>query len=139
MTPQEAKETYVQYRLERSRESLAAAKLLADADMPSAVVNRLYYAAFYAVNALLCQHSLSSRRHGGVQALFNQHFVKKGLVSRLQGELYNKLFSLRQQSDYEDLYRPDPDEVKQMIPEVEAFVQAISSLIESAKLGGDSS
>lgn len=139
MTPQEAKETYVQYRLERSRESLAAAKLLADADMPSAVVNRLYYAAFYAVNALLCQHSLSSRRHGGVQALFNQHFVKKGLVAKSQGELYNKLFSLRQQSDYEDLYRPDPDEVKQMIPEVEAFVQAISSLIESAKLGGDSS
>lgn len=99
--------------------------------MTSAVVNRLYYAAFYAVNALLCQHSLSSKKHGGVQALFNQHFVKKGLVSKSHGELYNKLFSLRQQSDYEDFYRPNPDEVMQMIPQVEAFIQTISSLIEA--------
>jgi uncharacterized protein (UPF0332 family) len=133
MTPQEAKETYIRYRLERSHESLEAAKLLASASLFPEVINRLYYAAFYAVNALLYQHSLSSKRHGGVQALFNQHFVKTGLVSESLGDLYNKLFTLRQQSDYEDLYRPNPDEVRQMIPQVEAFIEAISRLIESTK------
>lgn len=75
MTPQEAKETYIRYRLERSHASLEAAKLLANANLFPEVVNRLYYAAFYAVNALLYQHSLSSRRHGGVQALFNQYLT----------------------------------------------------------------
>lgn len=61
--------------------------------------------------------------------------MKKGLVSESLGDLYNKLFILRHQSDYEDLYRPNPDEVRQMIPQVEAFIEAISRLIESTREG----
>lgn len=116
MMPQEAKETYIRYRLDRAYESLEAAKVLAAANMFSEAVSRLYYAAFYAVNALLLQHGFSSRKHTGVQALFNKHFVKTGLVSVSHGDLYNQLFLLRQQSDYQDLYRHDPQEIKQMLP-----------------------
>ncbi|GAK61053.1 hypothetical protein U27_00951 [Candidatus Vecturithrix granuli] len=44
---------YIQYRLTRAREALRAAKLLADAKEYNSCVNRLYYAVFYAINALL--------------------------------------------------------------------------------------
>ncbi|MFN3690486.1 MAG: HEPN domain-containing protein, partial [Fimbriimonadales bacterium] len=85
MMSEEAKENYIRYRLERAHESLEAAKVLAAANLFPEAVSRLYYAAFYAVNALLLQHDLSSRKHTGVQALFNKHFVKTGLVSVSHG------------------------------------------------------
>ena len=36
---------------------------------------------FHAVRALLATKRLDSRKHSGVISLFNQHFVKPGLVS----------------------------------------------------------
>jgi uncharacterized protein len=43
----------VQYRLDRAREALAEAVLLLDSGHANTGVNRLYYACFYAVSALL--------------------------------------------------------------------------------------
>ena len=43
----------VQYRLDRAREALAEAALLLDSGHANTGVNRLYYACFYAVSALL--------------------------------------------------------------------------------------
>lgn len=46
------------------------------------VVNRAYYAAFYAVLALLQTTGRTPRKHKGVLALFDSEFVKPGLLSR---------------------------------------------------------
>jgi hypothetical protein len=43
----------VAHRLERARETLDEARLLLSAGHGNATVNRLYYACFYAVSALL--------------------------------------------------------------------------------------
>ena len=47
----------------------------------SGALNRLYYAAFYAARALLATKTLDSSRHSGVIALFQELFVKAGLIS----------------------------------------------------------
>jgi hypothetical protein len=47
------KQALVTYRLERARQSLEEAMLLLEAGHANAYVNRLYYACFYAVSALL--------------------------------------------------------------------------------------
>ena len=52
MTPEE-KATYVRYRLERAQETLVEARLLVDKDLFSGAINRIYYAMFYAILALL--------------------------------------------------------------------------------------
>lgn len=59
----------VAYRLRRSHEALEEARLLADHGHSNAAVNRLYYACFYAVSALLSSRGLSSARHSGVRSL----------------------------------------------------------------------
>lgn len=46
----EARDDVVKYRLQRARESLEDARVLANASRWSACVNRLYYACFYAVS-----------------------------------------------------------------------------------------
>lgn len=92
----------VAYRLQRARESLEDARILADAGRWNPCVNRLYYACFYAVSALLTQEGLSSSRHTGVRSLFNQHFVSTGKIGREVARIFNDLFERRQEGDYVD-------------------------------------
>ncbi|WP_422880267.1 HEPN domain-containing protein [Moorella sulfitireducens] len=59
-------------------------------------VNRLYYACFYAVFAILLAKGYSSAKHSGIRSLFHQKIVKTGLVNPSTGTLYNRLFDARQ-------------------------------------------
>lgn len=94
----------------------------------NACVNRLYYACFYAVNALLASQGLSASKHSGVRALFGRHFVKTCLVSREHGVLFNDLFDYRQESDYEDFFKIDPSLPRLWIAQVEGFIDTLSAL-----------
>ena len=103
----EERETLVRYRMERARETLVEADLMAQAGHWNACVNRLYYACLYAATALLLRHNLSATRHAGVRSLLNRHFVRTGTISTGLGMLYGDLFESRQQGDYRDLVRFD--------------------------------
>jgi len=64
-------EELIRYRLSRAEETLEEARLLAENKHGNAAVNRLYYACFYAVLALLIRDGRYSSKHSGVRALFN--------------------------------------------------------------------
>jgi len=119
----------VYHRLDRANESICEAELLLDAGHANTSVNRLYYACFYAVSALLLSQGHSSPKHSGVRALFHQKIVKPGLVEVAMGNLYDRLFDNRQKSDYVDLVKFEIVEVKPWVAEVEAFVGKIAGLI----------
>lgn len=63
------------YRLTRANETLEDARIPADSERWNACVNRLYYACFYAVSALLLCDDLSSSKHTGVRSLFNLNYT----------------------------------------------------------------
>jgi uncharacterized protein len=114
------------YRLERAEDCLEEAKILFEKGYANTFVNRLYYACFYAVSALLLTKGLSSARHSGVRAMFHQNFVKPGLIGRDLGQLYDRLFDNRQKGDYADLVRFDVNEVGRWYDEVKIFVESVS-------------
>ena len=122
-------ESLIHYRLERAQESLNDARLLADAESWNTCVNRLYYRCFYAVSALLVRDGLSSSRHTGIRSLFNRNYVRTGVVPRDLARLYNDLFERRQESDYADFVRFQADQVRPWIPQTEAFIAHITSLL----------
>jgi uncharacterized protein (UPF0332 family) len=66
----------VAYRMSRADETLEDARILASAERWNACVNRLYYACFYAISALLLSDGLSSTRHSGIRGLFKGKYVK---------------------------------------------------------------
>jgi len=123
----------VSYRLQRARETLADARILADAGRWNPCVNRLYYACFYAVSALLIQEGLSSAKHTGLRSLFNRHFVKTNKVPKDKARIFNDLFERRQEGDYVDFVSFEESQVLPWIPEAEAFVQNLADLIEKCK------
>jgi uncharacterized protein (UPF0332 family) len=101
MTPE--RRTLVGYRLERARQTLEEAKLMLEAGHANACVNRLYYACFYAVSALLLTRNISSSKHSYVRSLLHRDYVKSGQVSKEMGDHFDLLFDNRQRGDYEDL------------------------------------
>jgi uncharacterized protein (UPF0332 family) len=120
----------VSYRREKARETLQAARILLEAESLFSAVNRTYYAVFYEVIALLSLHGLSSSKHSGVRALFNEHFVKPGIVSVDSGRFYSKMFEFRQKSDYEDFIAFDRDKVAEWVGKAEIFIDELEAKIE---------
>ena len=125
-----AKEDLIKYRQIRALETLKDAKVVAQGGGWNTCVNRLYYACFYAVSALLTRHGLSSAKHSGVRSLFNRHFVKTGKVSKEMGRIYNDLYERRQEGDYEDFFNFAEDVVRPWIPQTEAFIECIADVLE---------
>ena len=128
MTPETR--VLVQYRLDRAREALTEAILLLDSGHVNTGVNRLYYACFYAVSALLLTKGLTATSHSGLRTLFHQHVIRPGLLPLGQGPLYDRLFDQRQRSDYADLVYFSVDEVRAWSVEAQAFVDAVAVLIQ---------
>ncbi len=79
----EEKKALIRYCLKMARSTLKDAQLLQEQGGSHwSVVNRAYYAMFYASLALLTLIGQGASKHGGVIALFDQHFVKPGIFSR---------------------------------------------------------
>ena len=116
-------EDLVPYRLEKARETLEDARILANAGRWNACVNRLYYACFYSVSALLVKDNLSSSKHAGVRSLFNRHYVKTGKVPRDVARIYNDLFERRQEGDHLDFVNFQEAQVTPWISQAEALVE----------------
>ena len=68
------------YRLEQASEALTAADLNASNGLLRSAVNRAYYAMFYAVLALMASRLSETSRHSGAISLFDQWYVKPGLM-----------------------------------------------------------
>ena len=59
----------VEYRLRRAKETLEEARIMGSIGHWNACANRLYYAAFYAVSALLVKEGLTATKHTGGQSI----------------------------------------------------------------------
>ena len=75
----EGKRTLIRYRLGMALATLKDAELLRDQGGSLwSIINRAYYAMFYATLALLTFIGQGASKHAGVIALFDRHFVRKG-------------------------------------------------------------
>jgi uncharacterized protein len=123
------REELIEYRLQRAKESFEEAKLLAQSNHWNTVANRLYYAAFYAINALFVKHEIQGATHNGIKANFHKEFIKTGLIDIDSGKLYNNLFNKRQEGDYQDFQIFVKEDIEPLIDKVQAFVFTIENMI----------
>jgi uncharacterized protein (UPF0332 family) len=126
---EEEKGVVVGHRMGRARETWVEARDLADLGHWHGAANRLYYACYYAVTALLMEHGYVAHTHGGVLGLFGKHFVATGVVSRERNKLYRKLFDLRQGGDYSDWMEIEEGDVRPLLGEAWGFIEGIGGMI----------
>jgi uncharacterized protein (UPF0332 family) len=122
---------YIEYRINKSKETLADAILLSENGRWNSAINRLYYSAFYLVSALIHQKGNKAESHNGTKTQFNLHFIKPGIISLEHGKLYANLFDWRQESDYADFIDFEKDFVIELISEVQIFNTEILKQLSS--------
>jgi uncharacterized protein (UPF0332 family) len=112
--------------MEEARECLEDGRYLLDANRGArTVVNRAYYAAFYAVLALLQTIGKVPRKHEGALGLFDFEFVKAGVLPRESSEMLHQLFDARLEDDYQRTDQVQPEEATELIDLADHFVQLV--------------
>ena len=130
ITTQERNE-YVEYRIKSAFTTFNAAKVLADNGFWNSAVNRLYYAAFYAVNALLVKNEIFPGSHSGIRTQFSLHFIKTGYFDIKFGKLLSELYDWRQKGDYDNIFDYNEESVKPMFERVFEMISTIQKHIIS--------
>ncbi|WP_455624879.1 HEPN domain-containing protein [Parabacteroides sp.] len=121
----------VTYRIERAKETLAEADLLIGGKCYNAAVNRLYYACYYAVIALLVKNRINAQTHDGVKQMFGLHFIVSGKLDRKYSRFYSQLFNARMSGDYDDFLFYDEEMLAILRPQAEEFINTIGLLLIS--------
>ncbi len=121
----------VRYRIERANETLLEAGILIENGFYNAAVNRLYYACYYSVIALLVKQKIKAQTHAGVKQMFGLHFIISGKISPKLGRFYNQLFNDRITGDYDDFIEYDNEMIDEIFPNAKDFVQKIIDFINN--------
>ena len=121
----ENRKALIEYRLTQARDSIREADVLDQSGMSRrSVMNRLYYAMFYAVLALLQEKEMGTSKHSGAIALFDREFVKTGAVPKEMSKALHRAFELRQKGDYMEETEVTADDVAEIRPLAEQFVES---------------
>jgi len=116
--------------LARASQALATARLVMEHQDYITVVNRSYYAIFYAANAMLTTKGLERSEHSAVIAAFRQHFVKTGEVAPELSHFYGEALDERQAGDYE-LEPLDAETAERNLEHAEQFVGRVSEILRA--------
>lgn len=81
MLSDEERKAFAINKVKRSRETWLETKGIIENKYWYAAANRMYYACYYMVSALLQKNGQSSRTHGGTIGLFGLHFDKTKIIS----------------------------------------------------------
>lgn len=92
------------YRMRSAIETLGVSALCLKGQHYKDSINRSYYAAFYAVKAVLALEEVDFKRHKDAVAYFNKIYVATDIFPREIGKKLGRLKQERETSDYDDFY-----------------------------------
>lgn len=122
---------YIKYKQQKAAQSIKEARLLMENSLNDTAVSRLYYAAFYAVNALLAINGFNPKTHSGTKSIFNKEFILTGKIDNRFSDFYSFLMAKRFEADYDDFVFIDENKMQSLLTETEEFVNVINSLIKT--------
>lgn len=125
----EERRVMVELELERADRIMQQLPTLIAQQYWDTTVNRMYYAAFHAVSALLIHNAIQVRTHKGSIIVFNKEFVRTGVFPEEEGKLYAQLEGLRERGDYNCFIDASEQEVVPLLEPLKAFIEKIKGLI----------
>ena len=120
----------IKYRLEQAKTALEDGRFLLDGGRSTqSVVNRAYYAMFYAALALLQKIGKVPSKHTGVISIFDVEFVAKGIFEKELSRSFHRAFELRQVSDYKSYESISNEKAKETLDKATVFVRAVNEYL----------
>ncbi len=127
---QDNKSKLSKYRISKAKEDLSSARILVENNFYKQSVNRSYYSVFNATRAVLAMDEFDSKKHSGIIAYFNQHYIS---THRIEAE-YSKILmgaqKIRNSSDYDDFYVVNKEEANSQIKNAEKFIIRMEKFLE---------
>ena len=96
-----------------------------------ASANRLYYAIFSAMRAVLALDGFDSKKHSGIIARFRQSYIKTGILDTEMSKIIDDLEVIREDSDYDDFYIILKEDVEIQAKRAEYFVSEVESYLQN--------
>ncbi len=126
----ESAQQAVHLRMKQAHETLKEADALRDQDLWRGVINRSYYAMFYAVLALAASKGVAISKHTHAVSFFDKEFIKKGIFPKELSRALHYGFDERQTSDYGEVWDIDYSEAEMALSEAKRLVKAIDEYLK---------
>ena len=127
----EERKSLVIFQMEKARTTLKQAEGNVTLCFWEVVANRLYYACFHAVSALLIEYGYAFKSHEGLVNLFGMHFVRTNLVDIELGRFLSQLQSMREKGDYNCIYNVTEEDISPLIEPAKKLIAVADQLITS--------
>jgi len=135
ITPEQ--KVLARHRFERAETTLNEAVDELNRNNYRLTVNRAYYSVFYAMRAFLATVNKDSSKHSGVLALFNQYFIKTGIIPEINFKAIQSLIDLRHEGDYQDFAKITEEEALGSVETakmiIEIWKDVINRLLEMSE------
>ena len=118
------------YRITEADDSLKVAAHCLKEGLYKDSINRSYYAAFYAVKAVLALDTVDFKRHKDVMGYFNKEYVAKEIFPREIGRKIGTLQRVREKSDYDDFYIASKDKASEQFETAELVIREVKRYLE---------
>lgn len=120
------------YRIDQAKETLIEIeKMLAGGFSARTIVNRAYYALFYATLALFLRLDIDCQtsKHAGVISIFDRELVRSGKMEPRFSRMLHRLFELRQKADYKELIEITMEDAISAATFAREFIAAAQTII----------
>ena len=118
------------YRIAEAEDSLKVAAHCLKEGLYKDSINRSYYAAFYAVKAILALSTVAFKRHKDVMGYFNKEYVAKEIFPREIGRKLGTLQRVREKSDYDDFYIASREKAEEQFQTAELVIGEVKKYLD---------
>jgi uncharacterized protein (UPF0332 family) len=116
----------IKYRLEQAQDTLRDAYSLYKIEgTPVSIVNRAYYAMFYAALAVLITIDRGSSKHMGVISIFDEQFVRQNIFPKEMSRMLHQAFEMRQEGDYRDASKITIEKAIKVLKSADEFIALV--------------
>lgn len=120
----------VSRELEKAQRTFDDALFCADEGKWETTANRLYYALFHAMSALLVNDGYHVKSHRGILAMFGEHFIRTEIFAKEDGALLSDLVIMRDNADYNCFFEADEERLSPYIEPTRLLIEKIKLYIE---------
>lgn len=115
--------------LEKSQRTFEDVLFCAQESKWETAANRLYYALFHAMAALLVSDGHHVKSHRGILAMFGEHYVRTEIFSKQDGALLSELVIMRDNADYNCFFEADKEKLAPYIEPTRQLIEKIKQYI----------
>jgi uncharacterized protein (UPF0332 family) len=122
------------YRWEQAKTTLTDAQKMAEQGLsPRSIINRAYYAMFYATLALFLKTgvSVSTSKHAGVLGIFDKEFILTGKIPKEYSKMLHVAFDDRQEFDYKEFAEVDNKDALDSVENAKLYIIALEKFVNN--------